>query len=224
MNSVNIIGRLTRDPELRYTQNGKAVTNMSIAVQRYGNKDEADFFDCTAFEKTAETIANNLTKGREVGVSGRLQQERWDDQQTGQKRSAVKIMVNSITFIGPKQDNQQQSPNQPPAQQQQYQGPPQGYQQQGFQQPPGYIPPSQGGYPLPQGYPGQMPPQGPPPGQYSQQPGQYQQQPPGYQQTPAGPPNGQPPQGQIDFQFQGQGQGQQPPANGFQGNIDDIPF
>lgn len=210
MNSVNIIGRLTRDPELRYTQNGKAVTNMSIAVQR--NKDEADFFDCVAFEKTAETIANNLTKGREVGVSGRLQQERWEDQQ-GQKRSAVKIMVNLITFIGPKQDNQQ-PPNQLPAQQQQYQGPPQGYQQQGFQQPPGYIPPPQGGYQPPQGHPGQMPPQGPPPGQWQQPPGQYQQQ-------PAGPPNGQPPQGQIGFQYQNQ----QPPAGGgYQGNIDDIPF
>ncbi len=199
MNSVNIIGRLTRDPELRYSQAGKAVANMSIAVQR--NREEADFFDCVAFEKTAETIANNLVKGREVGVSGRLQQDRWEDQQ-GQKRTTVKIMVNLITFIGPKNQD-----NQPPAQQRP-QVPPQGYQQQ----PPGYIPPSQGGYQQPpQGYPGQQPPQGPPPGQWQQQ------------QPPAGPPGGQPPQGQ--FNFQNQNQQQQPPSGGgYQGNIDNIPF
>src|SRR5690606_31104460 len=78
MNTVSLIGRLGGDPQLRHTPNGTAVANASIAVPRRGNREETDWFDLTFWGKTAELAANHLTKGRQVGVTGRLQQERWE--------------------------------------------------------------------------------------------------------------------------------------------------
>lgn len=102
MNTVALIGRLGGDPQLRYTPNGTAVANASLAVPRRGNREETDWFDLTFWGKTAELAANNLAKGRQVGISGRLQQERWE--QDGQKRSKVVVVVDSVTFIGNKGD------------------------------------------------------------------------------------------------------------------------
>lgn len=175
MNQVGIFGRLTRDPELRYTQSGKAVANFAIAVNRYSGDNEADFFECTAFEKQAENIANSCTKGDRLLLWGRLQQDRWEDQQ-GQKRSNVKIIVGGFNFIEPRKESQQAPPAPPPTSRTQ-QAPPPNYppQQNPYGQPPGYIPPGQGYPPQNPGYP----PQGPPAG--------YQAPPPH-----PGPPQGSP--------------------------------
>lgn len=196
MNQVAIMGRFTRDPELRYSQSGKPVAKFTLAVNRYSDN-EADFFDCTAFDKQAENISNSCQKGHRLLVLGRLQQDRWTDQQTQQQRTAVKILVSSFDFIEPPQQQRQAPPqNRPPVGPPPYQGPPTGYQQPGYGQQPGYIPPGPGGF---------QPPTGPPPAeQYRQgqpQSGQYRQQ-PGH--PPAGPPTGQ--QG-FPQQYQGQQQG-----------------
>lgn len=151
MNNVQILGRLTKDPELRYGQTGKAICNFSIAYNR--NKDEADFFECTAFDKTAETISGYVKKGQRILIDGRLQQDRWKDQQTNENRSMVKILVNRFDFI--------ESAEQGSGQQQ----PPQG----AHNAPP---PPPMGGMPYSQ-------PPAPYPGQYGQAP-QPPQAPPGY--------------------------------------------
>ena len=97
MNMVVLTGRLTRDPEIRYTQSGKAVANLSLAVGRRFNKDETDFFDCTAWGKTAEIAAEYLRKGNQVGVTGNLRQNRFEVE--GQKRSKVEVTIEQLEFL-----------------------------------------------------------------------------------------------------------------------------
>jgi single-strand DNA-binding protein len=104
MNKVVLIGRLTRDPELRYTQGGKAFTTFTLAVDRRFSKDKqqtADFIPCVAWDKLAEIIGNNLTKGRRVGVEGRLQTRTYDAKD-GSKRSAFDVVVDEMEFLDPK--------------------------------------------------------------------------------------------------------------------------
>src|SRR5690606_6860131 len=103
MNTVSLIGRLGQDPKLRCTPNGTAVATCSIAVPRRRNRDEVDWIDLTFWGKTAELAANHLTKGRQVGITGRLQQERWE--KDGEKRSRVVVVVEEITFVGPRPDS-----------------------------------------------------------------------------------------------------------------------
>ena len=99
MNQVAIIGRLVRDPEMVATKGGTEMTTFSIAVD--GRKEgETSFFDCKSFGKTAELVAKYKAKGEQVGVTGRLVQERWE--KDGQKRSAVRIIAEQVTFIGAK--------------------------------------------------------------------------------------------------------------------------
>ena len=100
-NVAVLIGRLTSNPDMKYTQSGVAVANFSIAVDRdFKNKDgerETDFFDVTCWRGLAETVGNNLTKGRLVAVQGRLQQDRW--QQDGQNRSKVVVTADKVQFL-----------------------------------------------------------------------------------------------------------------------------
>lgn len=105
MNTWNGVGRLGRDPEMRYTKDGKAVANFSIAVKK--GRNEALWVDCVAWEKLAEIVANNLTKGREVGITGRLDSREWE--KDGVKRKAWEIQVTDITFVGPKGDAPEQA-------------------------------------------------------------------------------------------------------------------
>lgn len=98
LNVVVLIGRLVADPEAKYTQDGTAVTNFSLAVDRRFNRDETDFFDVVCWRKLAETVAQNLRKGRLVAVQGRLQQDRWETQE-GQKRSKVVIVADEVRFL-----------------------------------------------------------------------------------------------------------------------------
>ena len=117
MNKVVLIGRLTRDPELRYTQAGKAFATFTLAVDRRfskqnNNQPTADFIPCVAWDKLAEIIGNNLTKGRRVGVEGRLQTRTYDAKD-GSKRSAFDVMVDELEFLDAKQGQQSQGQNQP---------------------------------------------------------------------------------------------------------------
>lgn len=110
INKVILIGRMVKDPELRYTQNGAAVTNFTIANTRLytvsGEKKEyTSFFNCIAWGKLGETIAKFCKKGHRIGIEGRLQQRSWDDQ-SGQKRSTVAVVIENFQFLSPKQDQE----------------------------------------------------------------------------------------------------------------------
>jgi single-strand DNA-binding protein len=106
INQVILMGRLTRDPEVRTTSTGKTITSFSIAVDRGGQEDAADFFDVTAWEKLGELVSQYLSKGRRCLVQGRLRQDSWDDKETGKKRSKVEVVATDVTFLdGPGGDN-----------------------------------------------------------------------------------------------------------------------
>ena len=97
INQVILMGRLTRDPEMRTTTTGKNVCNFSLAVDKFGQDSGADFFDIVAWEKLAELITQYLSKGRRCLVQGRLSQNQWE--QDGQKRSRVEIVATDVTFL-----------------------------------------------------------------------------------------------------------------------------
>lgn len=99
INQVILMGRLTRDPEVRTTSTGKTITSFSIAVDRGGQDDQADFFDVTAWEKLGELVSQYLSKGRRCLVQGRLRQDSWDDKETGKKRSKVEVVATDVTFL-----------------------------------------------------------------------------------------------------------------------------
>ena len=105
MNKVIILGRLTADPEIRYTQAGKAVASLTIAVNRGFGSDTADFINCVAFEKLAEIIGNNLSKGSQVLVEGRMQNRSYENNQ-GEKRFITEVVLNNIEFVGSKKKNE----------------------------------------------------------------------------------------------------------------------
>lgn len=97
LNSVVLEGRLVNDPDLRVTTQGTNVCSFSIAVQRRGKDAGADFFDCTAWSGTAETIAKYFKKGSPIAISGRLRQESWE--KDGKKYHKVSVMVNEFSFL-----------------------------------------------------------------------------------------------------------------------------
>jgi len=105
INQVILMGRLTRDPEQRTTSTGKTIASFSIAVDRGGQDDTADFFEITAWEKLGDLVIQYLSKGRRVLVQGRLRQDSWDDKDTGKKRSRVEVTATDVTFLdGPSND------------------------------------------------------------------------------------------------------------------------
>ena len=106
INQVILMGRLTRDPEVRTTTTGKTITSFSLAVDRGGQDDATDFFEVTAWEKLGELVSQYLSKGRRCLVQGRLRQDSWDDKETGKKRSKVEVVATDVTFLdGPSGDN-----------------------------------------------------------------------------------------------------------------------
>lgn len=101
MNQVVLIGRLVRDPELRYSRNGIAVTTFTLAVDRpfiSQNGDKVDFIDIVTWRKLAEVVANNLQTGRLVAVIGSLQIRSYDDQ-NGIRRKAAEVVANQVKFL-----------------------------------------------------------------------------------------------------------------------------
>ena len=113
-NKVILMGNLTRDPELRYTPNGTAVSTLSLAVNRRPRPDtqekEVDFFDVVVFGKQAENCSEYLRKGSPVLVDGRLQQRRWETDD-GQKRSKVEVVAFSVQFLGSPRANDSAAAN-----------------------------------------------------------------------------------------------------------------
>lgn len=105
MNKVILIGRLTKDPELRTTPNGVATTSFSIAVQRnFTNQEgvrEADFINCVAWRKQAENISKYCAKGSQVAVDGRMQTRSYDDKD-GKKMYITEVIADNVTFLGAK--------------------------------------------------------------------------------------------------------------------------
>ena len=105
MNKVILVGRLAQDPEVRYTQGGKAVASFNLAVNRFGGgsaqKESADFIPIVAWEKLAEICGNNLTNGSQILVEGRLQIRSYETQD-GQKRRVSEVVAQSIEFLGSK--------------------------------------------------------------------------------------------------------------------------
>ena len=110
-NRVILIGNLVRNPELRYTPQGTAVADMTLAINsgrsRQADKgDDAVFVDVTVWEKQAELCNQYLSKGRAVLIEGRLRQEKWTDKESGQKRSKLSVVGDRVQFLGGPADGQ----------------------------------------------------------------------------------------------------------------------
>lgn len=92
---------MTKDVELRWTQSGKAVISFTVACNRNGDNNGADFINCVAWQKTAEFIQKHFSKGDMILLHGRLQQRNWEDS-NGNKRTAHEVVVESVNFCGSK--------------------------------------------------------------------------------------------------------------------------
>ncbi|AYP68471.1 helix-destabilizing protein [Exiguobacterium phage vB_EalM-137] len=107
INRVVLVGRLTREPEMRYTQSGIAVTRFTLACDRpfsgQDGKREADFIDCVVWRKQAENVSKYLSKGSMAGVDGRLQISSYEGQD-GQKRYRAEVVADSVRFLSSKGD------------------------------------------------------------------------------------------------------------------------
>ncbi len=105
-NKVILVGNLTRDPELRYTPKGTAIAKLGLAVNRVWTnesgekKEEVTFVDVDVFGRTAENVGQYMRKGRPILIEGRLRLEQWDDKQTGQKRSRLGVVAETVQFLG----------------------------------------------------------------------------------------------------------------------------
>jgi len=207
-NRIILMGRLTKDPELKTTQSGVTMCRFSIVVDRAyskGQEKQTDFIDITAWRQTAEFVAKYFSKGRMILVEGKLQNNNYTDQ-NGVKHYQNVVIADSVAFCGDKSGGQQNGQQAPPAQQ-----PYQNQYQQGYAQNQGYQQPYQQGYNQPQ--------------QYQQAPQNYQQpqQNQGYQQNYNAPAQNLPPQGYRQ-------NNQPPPAVGdfsdFETILDDgeVPF
>ncbi len=106
LNSVALLGRLVRDPELKYAPQGAPVCEFTLASnRRFTKKDgekveEVAFIDVVVWNRLAETAAEYLKKGRQVAVLGTLTQDRWEDKETGQKRSKIRVLAGTLQFLG----------------------------------------------------------------------------------------------------------------------------
>ena len=120
LNRVLLIGNLTRDPEVRYTPKGTAVAEIGLAVNRIYSgedgekKEETTFVDVTLWARQAEVAGQYLKKGRPVFIEGRLQLDTWDDKQTGQKRSRLRVVSENLQLLGSRQEGDSSSPAPPP--------------------------------------------------------------------------------------------------------------
>ena len=157
LNKVQLMGNITRDPEVRYTPKGTAVTDIGLAINRNYSTDDGDrreettFVDITFWGRQAEVIGEYMKKGRPLYVEGRLQLDQWEDKNSGQQRSRLKVIGDNFQFLGGRdeggqrgggqgqQSSQQVAPQQQPQQSQQSQ---QSQQQAPAQQNYDPIPPS----------------------------------------------------------------------------------
>lgn len=192
MNKVTLVGRLTDDVELRYTPNGVAVGNFTLAVNRkFKNQNgeyDADFIRCTVWRKTAEALAQHQKKGDRIAVAGSIETGSYQDKETGKTIYTTIVRADEVSFLSPSRGGQGngQPQNAPQQGGNPYQQMPQGGQQMANKQPQGQV---QGQQQMPQGNPNQggnpyqqMPPQG------GQQMANKQSQQQGGQQAPFSDP------------------------------------
>ncbi|HAO79896.1 MAG TPA: single-stranded DNA-binding protein [Verrucomicrobia subdivision 3 bacterium] len=105
-NKVILVGNLTRDPELRYTPKGTAIAKIGLAVNHFWTneagekKEEVTFVDVDVFGRTAENVGQYMRKGRPILIEGRLRLDQWDDKQTGQKKSKLGVVAETVQFLG----------------------------------------------------------------------------------------------------------------------------
>ena len=105
-NKVILVGNLTRDPELRFATNGKAIAKIGLAVNRVWTtdtgekKEEVTYVDVDVFGRTAENVGQYMRKGSSMLIEGRLRLDQWDDKQTGQKRSRLGVIAEIVQFLG----------------------------------------------------------------------------------------------------------------------------
>ena len=105
-NKVILMGNLTRDPELRYTPKGTAIAKIGLAVNRVWTtetgekKEEVTFVDVDVFGRTAENVGQYMRKGSPILIDGRLRLDQWDDKQTGQKRTKLGVVAETVQFLG----------------------------------------------------------------------------------------------------------------------------
>lgn len=176
LNKVMLIGNLTADPEVRNMPSGTPLTELRLAVSRTlpnrnGNegerREETVFLDVSCWNRSAEIAAQFLAKGNPVFVEGRLQMDTWEDKQTGQRRSRIRVVADNIQLLQRRENNGQGG----------YQQGGGGYQRQGgYPQQGGYQ--RQGGYPQQGGYQQQAPAPAPAPQPAPQQAPRPQAQPP----------------------------------------------
>lgn len=139
LNHITVMGRLTKDPELRRTGSGVAVTSFTIACDRdIANKEtgerDVDFIDCVAWKGAGEFVAKNFTKGRMIVVSGRLQVRNWTDKE-GNKRRSAEVVADNVYFADSKKEDGSTSPrNFTPQEYAKLQGLPSNEPAQDFQQ------------------------------------------------------------------------------------------
>ena len=114
-NKVILLGNLTRDPQVRYTPSGMAVADIGLAMSRTWTdkqtnqrKEDVTFVDVTLWGRTAEIAGEYLAKGRQVLIEGRLHLDQWDDRETGQKRSKLKVVCEDMRLVGNRADGQSQ--------------------------------------------------------------------------------------------------------------------
>lgn len=111
LNKVMLLGRLTRDPQLRYTPSNQAVCEFGLAVGRKfklpsgEEREETTFIDCTAWARSGEVINQYCRKGKQLFVEGRLKLDQWEDKQSGQKRSKLSVVIENFILLGGRSDD-----------------------------------------------------------------------------------------------------------------------
>lgn len=120
MNSTNLIGRLTKDLDVRYTGSGKAVVNFTVAVDRPFSRDKTDFINCVAWERTAENMGQYLSKGSQIGVTGYITTRNYENNQ-GERVFVTEVLADRVQFLDTKEEKRGGQPRQQPQQTQQTQ-------------------------------------------------------------------------------------------------------
>ena len=106
INSVNLVGRAGRDPEVRYFESGTVVANLTMAVNRRNRNDEPDWFNLEIWGKQAQVAADYVKKGSLIGISGSFKLDSWKDRTTGEERNKPVVRVDRLELLGSKKDSE----------------------------------------------------------------------------------------------------------------------
>ncbi len=109
INNVTLVGRVVRDIEVKTTNSGKEVASFALAVDGYGKDAPANFIDCVAWGKVAEILGQYATKGKQIGITGRIQTRPWEDKD-GNKRKATEVVIDQFQLLGSKGDGSSAAP------------------------------------------------------------------------------------------------------------------